>query len=136
MTCGPSGVAEICDPAILTAIEYPGFLPGPLSGRKAVPEDVRRSRVLSRGRALRLFCYLEKEAVVELQRDQLLSQRQASKQFRVAAATLRRRVRRGEIATFENPLDERAMLFRVSDLQELARPRPARQDQPAEISAA
>jgi len=76
------------------------------------------------------------EAVMELQHDQLLSQRQASKRFCVAPATLRRRVRRGEISTYENPLDNRMMLFRVKDLQELARPRPARQEQPTEISVA
>ncbi len=57
--------------------------------------------------------------------EEWLSQREASKRFRIAPMTLRRRVRRGEIATYENPLDQRSMLFRLSDLEKLARPRLA-----------
>jgi len=64
------------------------------------------------------------ENTMAVQHGELISQRQACKRFRVAPATLRSRVRRGQIATFENPLDQRSMLFRVSDLQELARIRP------------
>jgi hypothetical protein len=55
--------------------------------------------------------------------DGLISQREASRQFGVNPKTLARRVRRGQLPTFLNPLDDRMRLVRVTDMEALKRPR-------------
>ncbi len=67
---------------------------------------------------------MEEDGMVPNHAD-LISQREAAKRFRVAPSTLRRRVQRGDLVTYQNPLDDRGMFFRISDLEKLAQPRLA-----------
>ena len=65
-----------------------------------------------------------------------LSLSEAAKRVDVSRMSLRRRVNRGELDVFEDPLDGRKRLVRTADLDRLRQPRPVRRDQLAEISAA
>ena len=53
----------------------------------------------------------------------LVSSREAAKRLGVSPVTLRRRVNRGELATYVDPLDDRRKLLRVQDLEALRQPR-------------
>jgi len=71
-----------------------------------------------------------------MEMDQLVTCKEAALRLGVTPPTLRKRVRRGELEVFRSPLDDRLRLIRVTDLEPLRHPRPARQELPAEISAA
>jgi excisionase family DNA binding protein len=62
--------------------------------------------------------------------------REAARRLNVSQPTLRARVRRGDLTTWKDPLDDRRKLLRVSDLEDFLQPRPARQEQVAELSVA
>ncbi len=68
--------------------------------------------------------------------EDFVGHREASRRLGVSMPTLRQRVRRGDLATFVDPLDERRKLLRVQDLDALRQPRPARHEEPTEISVA
>ena len=68
--------------------------------------------------------------------DGLVTCGEAARQLNVSPPTLRKRIRRGELEVFIDPLNDRKRLVRVTDLEPLRHPRPARQEQAAEISAA
>lgn len=61
---------------------------------------------------------------------------EAAQRYGTTPQTLRRRVLRGQLQTFVDPLDERRRLIRVADLEAMRRPRPAQRETAAEISAA
>jgi hypothetical protein len=71
------------------------------------------------------FVWAEMEVAMELEREEFINQRQAYKRFGISPMTLRSRMRAGQLPTYENPLDSRVRLFRVGDIEELSRPRPA-----------
>ena len=56
--------------------------------------------------------------------DTYLTLTAAARRIGTTRILLRRRVARGDIATFEDPLDDRKKLVRVSDLDRLRQPRP------------
>lgn len=68
--------------------------------------------------------------------EEFIGSNEAAKRLGVAPLTLRQRIRRGEILVFVDPLDDRRKLIRRSDLEALRTPRPARREQPAELSVA
>ena len=53
----------------------------------------------------------------------LVGSREAAKRLGVSPVTLRRRVNRGELEVFTDPLDDRRKLLRVQDLEILRQPR-------------
>jgi hypothetical protein len=56
--------------------------------------------------------------------DDLISQREASRRYGMTPYTIGRRVRRGELQTYLNPMDDRVKLVRASDVEALMEPRP------------
>jgi hypothetical protein len=68
--------------------------------------------------------------------DGLVTFGEATRRLGVSPATLRKRIRRGDLEVFVDPLNDRTKLVRVTDLEPLRRPRPVDREQPAEISAA
>lgn len=56
---------------------------------------------------------------------EFISQREAARRYRVSPGTLRDRIRRGELVTYTSPLNHKAHLLRVSDLEALRQIRPA-----------
>jgi len=60
-----------------------------------------------------------------MQSEEFVGHREASRRLRVSMPTIRQRVRRGDLTTFVDPLDERRKLLRVADLEALRQPRPA-----------
>lgn len=66
-----------------------------------------------------------------METSELVGTLEAAKRYGVTPHTLRRRVLRGQLQTFVDPLDERRRLIRVRDLEEMRIPRPvvARSDQ-------
>lgn len=56
--------------------------------------------------------------------DGLVTTAEAVRRTGVTPATLRTRVRRGDIAVYRDPLDDRLRLLRVEDLDALLSPRP------------
>ena len=61
-----------------------------------------------------------------METEEFVGCREASRRFGISAPTLRKRVRRGQLETFINPLDDRKKLIRVRDLEALMRPQPVR----------
>lgn len=59
-----------------------------------------------------------------MEMDGLVKTGEAVRRTGVTPATLRSRVRRGEIQVFRDPLDDRVRLVRVSDLEAMRNPRP------------
>ena len=49
---------------------------------------------------------------------------EAARRCGVSEWTLRQRVRRGDVAVYRDPLDDRRRLLRVADLERLAAPKP------------
>jgi excisionase family DNA binding protein len=68
--------------------------------------------------------------------DGLVTCGEAARRLGVSPPTLRKRIRRGELEVFEDPLNDRKRLIRVTDLEPLRQPRPVRREELAEISAA
>jgi hypothetical protein len=68
--------------------------------------------------------------------DGLVTFGEATRRLGVSPAMLRKRIRRGDLEVFVDPLNDRTKLVRVTDLEPLRRPRPVDREQPAEISAA
>ena len=60
---------------------------------------------------------------VEMDSEDLVGCREAAKRLGVSPVTLRRRVNRGELATYIDPLDDRRKLVRIQDLDALRQPR-------------
>jgi transposase len=65
----------------------------------------------------------------------LVTCREAARRLGVSAPTLRKRIRRGDLATFVNPLNDRTKLVRVDDLETLRQPQPARPKETAASAA-
>jgi hypothetical protein len=62
----------------------------------------------------------------------------AAKALGVNYRTLRRRIERGELETFRDPLNDKRRLVRISDLERLRTPRPAQpaqREQAASVAA-
>jgi hypothetical protein len=68
--------------------------------------------------------------------DGLVTFGEATRRLGVSPPTLQKRIRRGDLEVFVDPLNDRTKLVRVTDLEPLRRPRPVDREQPAEISAA
>ena len=51
---------------------------------------------------------------------------EAARRYKIALLTIRRRVQRGDLAVYADPLDDRRKLLRVADIEALKRPQPAR----------
>jgi hypothetical protein len=62
---------------------------------------------------------------VFMETSELVGTLEAAQRYSTTPQTLRRRVLRGQLQTFVDPLDERRRLIRVADLEEMRRPRPA-----------
>jgi hypothetical protein len=102
--------------------------------QKAEPDRaVYPEQELWQRRPIGLICFREADrerkvrvgsAATQKEHEEFVNQRQAYERFGIAPMTLRRRVRRGEIATYEAPLDRRVQLYRVRDLETLQQPRP------------
>jgi hypothetical protein len=71
-----------------------------------------------------------------MQTEEFVGHREASRRLGVSMPTLRQRVRRGELTTFVDPLDERRKLLRVADLETLRQPRPAHPRSETAVTAA
>jgi len=56
---------------------------------------------------------------------ELIGHRTAARRYGVSVPTIRRRVQRGQLQMFINPMDDRMKLIRVRDLEALMRLRPA-----------
>ena len=67
---------------------------------------------------------------------EFIGSRQAARLLGVAPLTLRVRILKGELASFEHPLDARWRLVRRADLEALQKIRPARNTRPTELSVA
>ncbi len=61
---------------------------------------------------------------------------EAARRLGVSPPTLRKRIRRGEVATFRDPMNDRIKLVRVDDLEAMRVPRPivVTTEQEAQIS--
>ncbi len=70
-----------------------------------------------------------------MEREEFVGSRQAASLLNCAPHTLRRRIVRGEVQTFIDPMDSRRKLIRVTDLEPLRRPRPASREHVAETAA-
>jgi len=68
--------------------------------------------------------------------DGLVTCGEAARRLNVSPPTLRKRIRRGELEVFTDPLNDRKRLVRVRDLEPLRHPRPVRREEMVEISAA
>lgn len=68
--------------------------------------------------------------------DQLVTYREAAQRLGVSPPTLRKRIRRGEVETFRDPMNDRIKLVRVEDVEAMQVPRPivATTQQEAQIS--
>jgi hypothetical protein len=60
---------------------------------------------------------------------------EACRRVGVTAPTLRKRIRRGDLPVYLDPFDDRRRLIRLSDLESLRKPIPARQEEVAGVSA-
>jgi hypothetical protein len=56
--------------------------------------------------------------------DELINLSQAAERYRLDVKSLRRRIRSGQLESFVVPIDTRSQWVRVSDLEDLMRPRP------------
>lgn len=56
--------------------------------------------------------------------DQLVTCGEAARRLGVSPPTLRKRIRRGDVATFRDPMNDRIKLLRVEDLEAMRIPRP------------
>lgn len=56
--------------------------------------------------------------------DGLVTTAEALRRTGITGPTLRKRIRRGDIAVYRDPLDDRLRLISVSDLDALLSPRP------------
>ena len=54
---------------------------------------------------------------------------EAALRLGISPPTLRKRIRRGELEVFEDPLNDRKRLIRVTDLEPLRQPRPVRREE-------
>jgi excisionase family DNA binding protein len=68
--------------------------------------------------------------------DGLVTCGEAARRLNVSPPTLRKRIRRGELEVFIDPLNDRKRLVRVTDLEPLRHPRPVHREQLADVSAA
>ncbi len=68
--------------------------------------------------------------------DGLVTSGEAARRLGVTPPTLRKRIRRGDIEVFIDPLNDRKRLVRVSDLEPLRHPRPANREQAVVVWAA
>ena len=68
--------------------------------------------------------------------DELVSLSDAARRLNTSRITVGRIVRRGNLATFESPLNRRKTLVHTSDVEALRQPRPANREKLAETSAA
>lgn len=59
-----------------------------------------------------------------MERKGLVTTAEALRRVGITAPTLRKRVRRGELQVFSDPLDDRVRLIRVEDLEALRNPQP------------
>lgn len=68
--------------------------------------------------------------------DQLVTYGEAAQRLGVSLPTLRKRIRRGEVETFRDPMNDRIKLVRVEDVEAMQVPRPivATTQQEAQIS--
>lgn len=68
--------------------------------------------------------------------DQLVTYGEAAQRLGVSPPTLRKRIRRGEVETFRDPMNDRIKLVRVEDVEAMQVPRPivATTQQEAQIS--
>ena len=71
-----------------------------------------------------------------MDREEFIGSRRAAALLGVAPMTLRRRIRRGEVPVFEDPLDARRRLIRMADLEPLRTIRPAQPTDAAKVSVA
>lgn len=68
--------------------------------------------------------------------DEFLCLGDAAQLVKTSRTLLFRRIRSGELPTFEDPLDKRRTLVRKSDLEPMQRVRPARRPALTDVSAA
>jgi hypothetical protein len=57
--------------------------------------------------------------------DEHIGFNEASRRFGVSLEVLRRRVQRGDLPLYRDPLDDRRKLLKVADLEAMRQPQPA-----------
>jgi hypothetical protein len=67
--------------------------------------------------------------------DGLVTFGEAVRRLGVSPPTLRKRICRGDLGVFRDPLNDRTKLIRVRDLEELMRPQPVRSREVAPTAA-
>lgn len=77
-----------------------------------------------------------RQGVIRVDKNELVTSGEAARRLGVSPPTLRKRIQRGELEIYIDPLNDRKRLVRVTDLEPLRHPRLAHREQLAEISAA